>query len=311
TTQDTEKFATYHRDATNLDYADQRYYTSTWGRFLTPDPYDGSASLTKPQSWNRYVYVGNDPINFNDPEGLDIEIPITYGAYECTSRVYDEILGRAGYGRDANALTNFARSDWGRMGLAMWGEVRPDTASDAAMNTALMGVGFTFINRYNLRGTITDFGHQSDSLARVVIIASDIWNNDGDMLASAKTGLTGVLKDNSKSGDCDGLIQSIKIAGSIMAQTVGFSGGGIGALPNVYNPVGSAVYFRSSDVQPGAAYGYSTHHITTLRWTGWGPKQRNRRKFLSFWGIAPLRAGGPLEPEPDPTSPLPELPIVY
>ncbi len=37
---DQVKFATYTRDsATSLDYADQRYYGSTFGRFMTPDPY--------------------------------------------------------------------------------------------------------------------------------------------------------------------------------------------------------------------------------------------------------------------------------
>ena len=37
TSQNTEKFATYYRDATGLDYADQRYYSSIMGRFLTVD----------------------------------------------------------------------------------------------------------------------------------------------------------------------------------------------------------------------------------------------------------------------------------
>lgn len=289
--------------------SDQRYYASTQRRFLTPDP-SGPGDPSDPASWNMYAYVEGDPVNFNDPQGLDINLPITYGAYECTSRMYDEILGRAGYGRDANALTNFARSDWGRMALAMWGEVRPDTASDAELNTATMGVGFTFINRYNLRGTIPDFGKASDSLDRVAIIASDIWNDDGDMLSAAKTGLISVLKGNSQSGDCSGLIQSIKIAASIMAQTVGFSGGGIGALPNVFNPVGGAVYFNSSGKQPGAPYGYSTYVLKPLSWWGWSRYRRDRRKTLTFWGIAPLAPGAPLDPGPDPSFPLPDLPLI-
>lgn len=53
--------------------AEQRYYTSVLGRFMTPDPYKASAKgndPTRPQSWNRYVYVGGDPMNFNDPRGL-------------------------------------------------------------------------------------------------------------------------------------------------------------------------------------------------------------------------------------------------
>jgi hypothetical protein len=43
------------------------------GRFLTPDPYkagSGSGDPANPQSWNRYAYAGGDPINGNDPQGL-------------------------------------------------------------------------------------------------------------------------------------------------------------------------------------------------------------------------------------------------
>jgi len=69
---DKDKFATYYRDGTTgLDYANNRYYSSTLGRFMTPDPYRGSAMLSNPQSWNRYSYAGNDPVNAHDPSGLD------------------------------------------------------------------------------------------------------------------------------------------------------------------------------------------------------------------------------------------------
>ena len=44
TANDREKFATYTRDSyTGFDYADQRYYASTYGRFNTADPYRASA----------------------------------------------------------------------------------------------------------------------------------------------------------------------------------------------------------------------------------------------------------------------------
>jgi hypothetical protein len=52
-----------------LDYADQRYYAAVDGRFNTADPYRASAGASDPGSWNRYAYVGGDPINYNDPEG--------------------------------------------------------------------------------------------------------------------------------------------------------------------------------------------------------------------------------------------------
>ncbi len=54
----------------NAYYARNRWYDSAMGRFTTPDPYGGSATLTNPNSWNRYAYVGGDPVNFNDPSGL-------------------------------------------------------------------------------------------------------------------------------------------------------------------------------------------------------------------------------------------------
>jgi RHS repeat-associated protein len=63
-------FATYRRDTTGLDYAWNRYYSPTMGRFTTADPYEASAALTDPQTWNRYGYVGDDPVNGTDRTGL-------------------------------------------------------------------------------------------------------------------------------------------------------------------------------------------------------------------------------------------------
>jgi RHS repeat-associated protein len=82
TTQDRYKFGTYYRDsATGLDYADQRYYSSVTGRFITPDPIDGKPCT--PQSWNRYAYVQGDPSNFNDPDGT-LPANVSYdGGFGC------------------------------------------------------------------------------------------------------------------------------------------------------------------------------------------------------------------------------------
>jgi len=64
------KFTTYERDGNASDEAMHRRYNRWWSRFDQPDPYDGSYSLTNPQSFNRYAYVQNDPVNFVDPSGL-------------------------------------------------------------------------------------------------------------------------------------------------------------------------------------------------------------------------------------------------
>ena len=74
TSNDREKFATYTRDSyTGLDYADQRFYASSYGRFNSPDPYRATPTSPTdpgaPQGWNRYAYVTGDPINLMDPGG--------------------------------------------------------------------------------------------------------------------------------------------------------------------------------------------------------------------------------------------------
>ena len=69
--QNTWSFATYWQDsASGLDYANNRYYSNAYGRFMTPDPSRSSGGPSNPQSWNRYAYVSGDPVNFHDPAGL-------------------------------------------------------------------------------------------------------------------------------------------------------------------------------------------------------------------------------------------------
>ena len=66
-----QKFTSYTRDANAVDDAMFRRYNRWFARFEQPDPYDGSYNLTNPQSFNRYSYVQNDPVNHVDPFGLD------------------------------------------------------------------------------------------------------------------------------------------------------------------------------------------------------------------------------------------------
>jgi len=47
-----------------------RRYGSIGARFSQADPYDGSYNMNDPQSFNRYSYVQNDPVNSTDPSGL-------------------------------------------------------------------------------------------------------------------------------------------------------------------------------------------------------------------------------------------------
>jgi RHS repeat-associated protein len=52
----------------------QRYYASSYGRFNTADPSSHSAHPKNPGSWNRYAYTLGDPVNGNDPRGLEQQV---------------------------------------------------------------------------------------------------------------------------------------------------------------------------------------------------------------------------------------------
>ena len=70
------KFTGHERDSNpllpgwDLDYMHARYYSPVTARFLSLDP-ARSAKAEVPQSWNRYLYAFNSPINYLDPDGRD------------------------------------------------------------------------------------------------------------------------------------------------------------------------------------------------------------------------------------------------
>ena len=57
--------------ASNTDLAIFREYSLASGRWMSPDPYDGSYDRNNPQSLNRYSYVLNNPLLNVDPTGYD------------------------------------------------------------------------------------------------------------------------------------------------------------------------------------------------------------------------------------------------
>ena len=64
------KFTGKERDSeSGLDYFGARYYGSSIGRFMSPDPTIISRELANPQSWNMYSYTFNNPLAMVDPDG--------------------------------------------------------------------------------------------------------------------------------------------------------------------------------------------------------------------------------------------------
>ena len=89
------KFTGKERDTeSGLDYFIARYYSSAYGRFLSPDEFTGGpvdaysandplppgplpyADITNPQSLNKYTYTFNNPLNYTDPDGHSPKIAV-------------------------------------------------------------------------------------------------------------------------------------------------------------------------------------------------------------------------------------------
>lgn len=79
------KFTGHERDLIGgdphtLDDMHARYYSANLGRFLSVDPFvDLKTTLPKPQMWNRYAYVANDPMSYTDPNGKNAAVVVVAG----------------------------------------------------------------------------------------------------------------------------------------------------------------------------------------------------------------------------------------
>jgi RHS repeat-associated protein len=69
-----QQFTGQQRDTeSSLDYFSSRYYSSSQGRFTSADVF--GTRRRNPQSWNRYSYVLNNPLRYNDPLGFFAQDP--------------------------------------------------------------------------------------------------------------------------------------------------------------------------------------------------------------------------------------------
>jgi RHS repeat-associated protein len=99
------KFTGKERDAeSGLDYFGARYYGSSMGRFMSPDPMlIMRQKMTDPQQWNMYSYVRNNPLTMVDMNGkwpTDIHNQIIDRAFPGLSVRQRDILKSSSAGMD-------------------------------------------------------------------------------------------------------------------------------------------------------------------------------------------------------------------
>ncbi len=107
------KYTGQERDSeSNLDHFWFRQYSSTQGRWMSPDPAGlGAVDLSNPQSLNRYAYVMNNPVNATDPFGLWCDMSnsaCTIARYQST-----DTLSRGGGGGDYSCSVDGYAADCG------------------------------------------------------------------------------------------------------------------------------------------------------------------------------------------------------
>jgi len=155
-----------------------RRYNRWWSRFEQPDPYDGSYDMAEPQSFNRYSYVQNDPVNFVDPTGL-----VTYDGAPDPHLIADGLVGGLLWGIQQGGVfgyqTRYSVSE--RESFDFW------TFSFFAQNPSR--VPFPGVDAIRTR---LNTGGCNDYIARLLTKANELYGGGGNV-PIAKDGLD-VLK---------------------------------------------------------------------------------------------------------------------
>jgi RHS repeat-associated protein len=121
-----------HLDDLGLIHMNGRVYDPTLGRFLSADPYiDG---VSDSQSWNRYSYVNNNPLNHTDPSGF-------FKLKDAFKIVAIVVVGVITAGAGLVAI-GAASSLWAGMGMVATMSFGTGWAGFAAAVTAGAGFGF-------------------------------------------------------------------------------------------------------------------------------------------------------------------------
>ena len=269
-----EKFGTYWRDATGLDYAVNRYYSSQMGRFLSADPIE-PGEVTSPGSWNYYAYVEGDPANYNDPEGTDVRhLNITFSTTPTCLETFTRTISI-----DPNGWFN---SDVGTLALHTYFEWRGDNSRPDYDANIWNGIANVWRNRWHLTegqkrlylsNKFADLTKQYGFRGMFAAYTSSenfwvIQNNRVFLKESYVTnsnpktpGVMEILNSSPDSGLCQGFIHAMQVA------------------RNVYNtpwydhsqdPTQGALFYASQGNVPGLRYPLEVTYDATSATKGFG-----------------------------------------
>jgi RHS repeat-associated protein len=216
-------FTTYERDAeSGIDYALARSYYSSEGRFMSPDPLGGNPA--NPQSWNRYAYSGNDPINMSDPSGQDDcgSDPTSCTGPPVTGSLGSECNGSGICSGGTLTFGNLTSSaSWANTGISVgdfwqyndsYGGYVTDAASITACNSLVCG-DFPITSPWSSGASSAETGAASDGSA-----------------SSSQGGASLV-------GDALSIFQGVVIDHARMVAAYGMSGY-LGLALGMHNPIG-------------------------------------------------------------------------
>jgi len=227
-----------------------RKYSSTQGRWISPDPAGlGAVDPANPQSWNRYAYVLNNPLRYIDPLGRDcayLSDDGTYAEFLDQSSDEGECGEHGGYWVDGG-MTRFGYNDDG----SLWITGTDGTNVTNAWYPGSSNVGstwttydpFSFISSYyyqlqqQSRATPTSQQYiQAIANAAPTICGGGAFGYYGKGVTAfgAKAFTGGIVEADSRSGISGGSLNEVGVAGVGGGSIV--SSGGSGGL--VYTEVG-------------------------------------------------------------------------
>jgi len=115
-----EGFTGYEKDKeTGLDFAEARMYENRHGRFTAVDPLLASGKSSNPQTFNRYIYAGNNPVLFVDTTGEDWYLAYKKDKATGVEVVYPVWVPRKAEGSISPNTQTATLKDNGRWGYAV------------------------------------------------------------------------------------------------------------------------------------------------------------------------------------------------